>query len=155
MKSHEVLKQAIAAGNIKELAGKMGLSTSLMYKWCQEPPVVEDPEQSGAKNPLDRVVELYRLTGDAYVVSWVCEQAGGYFVENPKRPDVRDVGSAVLQNTQAMIKEFSDLLSEVSRAVEDGSGIDAKEALRIRKEWEQLKRKAEGFVVGCEDGTFR
>jgi hypothetical protein len=132
----------------------MGLSQSLMYKWCQEPPAVEVPDQSGAKNPLDRVVELYRLTNEPLVVAWVCEQAGGYFVENPKKQEAAAVGTAVLNNTQAMIKEFSDLLSEVSRAVEDGSGIDAAEAARIRREWEQLKRKAEGFVMGCESGAF-
>ena len=154
MKSHEVLKQAIAAGNIKSMASKMGLSTSLVYKWCQEPPADEVPEQSGTKNPLDRVVELYKLTGDAVVISWVCQQAGGYFVENPKREPV-PAGAAVLMNTQALIKEFSDLLSEVSKAVEDGSGIDRDEAEKIRREWEQLKRKAECFVVGCENGTFK
>ena len=154
MKSHEILKQAIASGSIKSMAGKMGLSTSLMYKWCQEPPLGEDQDQSGAKNPLDRVVELYRLTGDPTIVGWVCQQAGGYFVPNPTKQQCAEVGTAVLHNTQAMIKEFSDLLSEVSRAVEDGSGIDPAEAARIRREWEQLKGKAEGFVMGCENGVF-
>jgi len=155
MKSHEILKQAISAGSIKAMSAKMGLSQSLLYKWCQEPPAGDDTDQSGAKNPLDRVVELYRLTSDPMVIGWVCEQAGGYFVENPKKQDCAAVGTAVLSNTQAMIKEFSDLLSEVSRAVEDGSGIDAAEAARIRREWEQLKRKAEGFVMGCESGAFK
>jgi hypothetical protein len=155
MKSHEILKQAISAGNIKAMAASMGLSQSLLYKWCQEPPVGEDTDQSGAKNPLDRVVELYRLTNDPLVISWVCEQAGGTFVENPKKQECAVVGAAVLSNTQVMIKEFSDLLGEVSKAVGDGTGVDAAEASRIRREWEQLKRKAEGFVMGCESGAFK
>jgi hypothetical protein len=155
MKSHEVLKQAISEKSIKAMAAKMGLSTSLVYKWCQEPPVEEDPDQSGAKNPLDRVAEIYRLTGDTAIIAWLCEQAGGYYVQNLKSTSSETVGRSVLSNTQEMIKDFSDLLSEVSAAVKDGSGIDEKEAVRIRREWEQLKRKAESFVVGCEKGVFR
>jgi hypothetical protein len=155
MKSHEVLKQAITEKSIKAMAAKMGLSSSLVYKWCQEPPAEEDPEQSGAKNPLDRVAEIYRLTGNPAVIAWICEQAGGYFVENPKTVATEPAARSVLNNTQEMIKEFSDLLIEVSAAVKDGSGIDEKEAERIRREWEQLKRKAESFVMGCEKGTYK
>jgi len=155
MKSHEVLKQAIAEKSIKAMAAKMGLSTSLVYKWCQEPPVDDDPDQSGAKNPLDRVAEIYHLTGNPAVIAWICEQAGGYFVENPKTLSAEAAGHSVLNTTQEMIKEFSDLLSEVSAAVKDGSGIDENEAERIRREWEQLKRKAESFVMGCEKGKYK
>jgi|SRR6185295_5867306 len=155
MKSHEVLKQVISEKSIKAMAASMGLSSSLVYKWCQEPPVNEDPDQSGAKNPLDRVAEIYRLTGNPEVIAWICEQAGGYFVDNPKSMTSETTGRSVLNNTQEMIKEFSDLLSEVSAAVKDGSGIDEKEAQRIRREWEQLKRKAESFVLGCEKGSFK
>ena len=108
MKSHEVLKQAIAEKSIKAMAAKMGLSSSLVYKWCQEPPVDDDPDQSGAKNPLDRVAEIYRLTGNPEVIAWICEQAGGYFVANPKAMSAEVAGRSVLNNTQEMIKEFSD-----------------------------------------------
>ncbi len=155
MKSYEVLKQAIAHDSVKALAAKMGLSTSLVYKWCQEAPADDDPDQSGAKNPLDRVAELYRHTGDPAIISWICEQGGGYFVENPKNLAPAAIGPSILGNTQTMIRKFSDLLDAVSRAIEDDSDVDTQEAERIRREWEQLKSKAETFVLSCEQGAFR
>lgn len=154
MKSHEVIKQAISNDSVKTIAARMGLSTSLVYKWCEEPSLDEDPDQSGARNPLDRVAELHRLTGDSAIVSWICEHANGFFVENPKniRPD--EVVSSILISTQGMIKEFSDLLDEISRAIRDGK-VNPVESERIRREWEQLKGKAETFVIRCEQGSLR
>lgn len=155
MKSHEVLKRAMARVGVKAVAAEMGLSPSLVYKWCEGQRDDERPDQSGAVNPLDRVREIQRITGDAEMIGWLCGQAGGFFVENPKPIRPEKVGTTVLDNTRALLREFSGLLDEVSRAIGDGTGVSGDEASRIRREWEQLKTRAEGFVRGCEQGTFR
>jgi len=151
-KSYDVLRKAMANVGVKSVAAKMGLSESLVYKWAQEPSEAE-VERSGAKNPLDRLFELYQITGHHEIISWLCEQGGGYFVENPKiNPDKLD--PAVIKSTHMMIKDFSDLLGEISTAMGNDSHIDEQEAKRIRREWEDLKRRAEMFVSGCERGSF-
>jgi len=74
-------------------------------------------------------------------------------VENPE-PVRGEIDTRVVTNTQQVISEFSDMLAEVSGALEDGEGIDAGEAARIRKEWEELKSLCESFVTACEEGVF-
>lgn len=154
MESHEVLKSSITIVGVKSIAAELGVSESLIYKWCQECPANELDEKSGARNPLDRVMELYRITGDPRLIVWMCERAGGYFVENPRKISKEDVDAAVFRHTQTMVKSFSELLNEVSEAIENGDGVNLPEARRIRKEWEDLKRHAETFVNGCEHGVF-
>ena len=152
MDSHEVLREAMAEIGVKAVAAKIGLSSSMLYKWCESSG--GDEEASGARNPLDRLVELVQITGRNELIGWTCEQAGGFFVRNPEIvPDDR-IDAAVFERTQTMIKEFSDLLAEVSKSLENDQGIDRDEATRIRREWEQLKSMAEGFVTACELGTF-
>jgi hypothetical protein len=154
MSSHEVMKSAITEIGVKAVAANLGLSESLVYKWCQEAGADEADEKSGARNPLDRLVALYKLTGDKRLVTWLCEQADGYYVENPRRVTKEEVDGAVFRHTQAMVKSFSELLNEVSDAIDNGDGVDTAEAKRIRREWEDLKRQTESFVSGCENGAF-
>jgi hypothetical protein len=154
MSSHEIMKSAITEIGVKAVAANLGLSESLVYKWCQEAAADEADEKSGARNPLDRLVALYKLTGDKRLITWMCEQADGYYVENPKRVKQDEVDGAVFRHTQAMVKAFSELLNEVSDAIENGDGVDLAEARRIRREWEDLKRQSESFVAGCEGGAF-
>src|SRR3712207_8639054 len=49
---------------VKAVAAALKVSPALVYKWCEAPADSEDPDQSGAKNPLDRVREMYLLTKD-------------------------------------------------------------------------------------------
>jgi predicted GH43/DUF377 family glycosyl hydrolase len=49
------------------------------------------------------------------------------------------------------LKEFSDVVKEISDAMQDGK-ISKEEAVNIRKEWEELKIVLESFVLGCEYG---
>lgn len=153
MESYEVLRQAADRIGVKALAAELRLSPALVYKWCQ-PCDPEDPDCSGARNPLDRLSEILRLTGDMEVVNWLCQQADGFFVPNPSAERKR-VDTGLLMGTQQLVKEFSDMLEEVSRSVSDDGQISPSEAERIRRSWETLKRVAEHFVVGSEDGVFR
>ena len=154
MESYEVLKEAVANLGAKNVASRLGLSTSLVYKWCQEPNEEILDGHSGARNPLDRVLDLMAITENPVVISWLCAQVNGVFIPNPEPVDREHVDATVIGSTQEMLKEFSDVLDEVSRALADDQGVDQGEAKRIRREWEQLKAKAEGFVAACEAGAF-
>lgn len=152
MKSYEILSQAIDKVGVKTLAAKLKLSTALVYKWCQESPT-DDPGASGARNPLDRIREIYEATGDEHMINWICNLADGFFVRNPAfQPNEQD--EQLLDATQRMVREFGDLLQVVSRSFENDAHISREEAASIRATWETLKRQAESFVVGCERGLF-
>lgn len=150
-KSHEVLKQAITQCGAKTVASDMGLSQSMIYKWCQPS---GDPDSSGADNPLDRLLEICRLTGDTSAIDWLCQQTSSFRVDNPPVEADEDIPRSVLETTQDILKEFSDLLEAVTESYANGQRIDQDESARIRKEWEELKAVAEHFVCACENGRF-
>ncbi len=153
MKSHEVLRAAADVIGVKALANQLKLSPALVYKWCQESQH-EDPDSSGTRNPLDRMAEIVRVTGHTAVINWVCHEVGGFFVRNPL-PIRKDTEAELLRTTQVLIQEFGDLLSTVSRSIEDDGRIASNEADRIRDKWELLKYHAESFVVACESGCYQ
>jgi hypothetical protein len=151
-RSDEVLKQAAEKIGVKALAAELKLSPALVYKWCQ-PFDCDDPDSSGTRNPLDRLAQIHQLTGDMEVVNWLCQQAGGFYTPNPE-VDVKSYHTELLMGTQQLVKEFSDMLEEVSRSIADDGVIAPAEAARIRRHWETLKRVAETFVVCGESGLF-
>jgi len=148
-KSHEVLKQVVTECGAKSVAADMGLSQSLIYKWCQPS---EGPDSSGADNPLDRLIEICELTGDESAIDWLCQQTDSFRVKNPNQGDA--TVSSVLDNTQVILKEFSDMLEVMTQSYAHEHRIDQEESVRIRKEWEDLKCVAEQFVCACEQGMF-
>jgi len=151
-RSDEVLKAAADKVCVKGLAAALKVSPALVYKWCQSHDP-SDPETSGTRNPLDRVAQIVSVTGDVEVVNWLCNQAGGFFTPNPE-VDVTKMDMDLLMGTQQLVKEFSDMLEEVSRSIADDGVIEPAEAARIRRHWEHLKRVAETFVVSGECGLF-
>jgi hypothetical protein len=153
VKSWEVLREAADRIGVKALAARLNLSTALVYKWCQEP-ARDDPGGSGARNPLDRLREIVDATGDARVINWLCNAAGGFFVQNP---DVApgETEEQLLSTTQRMVMDFGELLATLSRSIEDDGQISTPEADRIRQAWENLKTQAECFAVACEQGMYR
>ena len=155
MKSYDVIRQAVDEPGVKAVAAALKVSPALVYKWCEAPAEKEDPEQSGAKNPLDRVREMYELTKDIRLVRWLCNSAGGFFVSNPVPELRKSLDEAIFGETRAMVRDFSELLDEITESIEDDSAIDVEEADQIRQKWEDLKAMAERFVVGCEKGYYR
>ncbi len=149
MESHEIMRRTIAGVGVKAVAADMALSRSLVYKWCQPKGV----DNSGADNPLDRIAEVCRITGDMSPIVWLCEQVNGFFVENIT-PDAAQADVRALTMTQRILKEFSEMLDMVSRSIAHENGIDPDEARAIRVEWEDLKRVSEQFVLGCEMGRY-
>ena len=153
MKSWEVLREAADRIGVKALAARLNLSTALVYKWCQEA-ARDDPSGSGARNPLDRLREIYEATQDPGVVNWLCNVADGFFVKNPQVVP-GEAEELLLNTTQRVVEDFGDLLVAVSRSIEDDGQISREEADHIRRAWEALKTKAECFVVACERGLYR
>lgn len=147
--SYEVLKQTITQCGAKAVASDMGLSQSMIYKWCQPK---GRPDCSGADNPLDRLIEICRVTGDESPIDWLCQQTGSFRIRNPEQSD--QPKDSVMDNTHSILREFSELLEAVTESYDHEQRIDDTEAARIRKEWEELKSIAEQFVVACEVGVF-
>ncbi len=153
MKSWEILREAADRIGVKALAGRLNLSTALVYKWCQEP-AKDDPSGSGARNPLDRLKEIADATEDPRVINWLCNGAGGFYVKNPTvKPGENE--EQLLSVTQRVVMDFGDMLATISRGIEDDGEISEEEADHIRQAWEALKTKAECFVVACEQGLYR
>ncbi len=147
MESHEVLKHAFEKASPKEIAAELGVSLSLVYKWAQE----QSETGSGSRNPLDRLLEIIRLTKDPRIVAWLCHRCCGYFVRNPEGSCAE--GLEVLPATSEIIDQFSLLLHRISQAALDNS-ITPDEAEEIRLQWDSLKCFTEGFVRCCEEGDF-
>ena len=147
MESHEILKNSFESTSPKAVASELGVSLSLVYKWAQE----QSETGSGSRNPLDRLLEIIRLTGDLRIVEWLCHRSGGYFVRNPDSNC--EEGFEVLPATSEIVTQFSDLLHRISEAALDHS-ITLDEAEEIRRHWDKLKCYAEGFVRCCEEGDF-
>ena len=154
MKSYEVIRQAVEEPGVKAVAAALKVSPALVYKWCEPPADESDPDQSGAKNPLDRLREMYLLTKDIRLIRWLCNEAGGFFVSNPV-PEIRkSIDEQIYTETRGMVRDFSELLDAVTESVEDDPNIDLDEADTIRQRWEDLKACVERFVISCEKGHY-
>jgi hypothetical protein len=147
MQSHELLKEVLKKTSAKQIASEMGLSLSLIYKWA-EPPT--DDSGSGANNPLDRIEQLLRITNDRRVAQWVCERAGGFFINNPI---AKPHPYSLIPATNDIVQEFADMLQVIASAAADQK-ITKEEAKNIRARWEELKSVTEGFVRSAEQGDF-
>ena len=147
MQSHELLKEVLKKVSAKQISAEMGLSLSLIYKWAEPP---SDETGSGANNPLDRIEQLLKTTGDERIAQWVCERAGGFFITNPK---ARPHPYQLIPSTNSIVQEFADMLGVIATAAADNA-ITPVEAKAIRRRWEDLKSVTEGFVASSEEGNF-
>jgi hypothetical protein len=147
MQSHELLKEVLKKHSAKQIAAEMALSISLIYKWAEVPSDVSGP---GAQNPLDRIEQLIRITGDKRIAQWVCERTGGFFISNPA---AGPHPHALIPATNSIVQEFADMLQVIATAAADQQ-ITAEEAKSIRARWEELKSVTEGFVRSAEQGKF-
>jgi hypothetical protein len=147
MHSHEVMRDVLKKTSAKQIAADMNLSLSLIYKWAEPP---EDDSGSGASSPLDRVGQLIRITGDARIAQWVCEQADGFYIRNPHNLPPT---SNLIPATNGIVQEFADMLATIATASADNS-ILRDEAKTIRRRWEELKSVTEGFVKAAEGGNY-
>ena len=153
MKSHELLKRVVETVGAKQVAHDLGVSASLVHKWCAEPPADPGEDGSGARNPLDRLLSLVDSTGDRSPIEWLCSQVGGYFVEAPA-PEEGTADGEYFEQIQKLLAEFSSLLHVMSESIVDDGRIDAREAATIRAQLQRLQGRGEAFVRACERGRF-
>lgn len=149
MKSHELFRRLLQHSNAKELAARMNLSTSMLYKWAE--PSADGG--SGVLNPLDRVAQLMQCADGRGIAQWVCEQVAGFYVQNPDIAG-RKGSRSVIVATNKIVQEFADMLSLIAAAALDNS-ITEQEAADIRARWECLKSATEEYVNCCEQGNFK
>src|ERR1700729_3158110 len=123
MKSYDIIRQAVEEPGVKAVAAALKVSPALVYKWCEAPAEKEDPEQSGAKNPLDRVREMYLLTKDIRLIRWLCNQADGFFCSNPVPELRKSLDEQIFSETRGMVRDFSELLDSVTESMENEPGI--------------------------------
>ena len=147
MDSQDILRKVIKQVGAKEIASTLGVSSSLVYKWTQR----ERDSTDVLMNPLERIAQLFEMSGDEQLIQWLSQRAGGFFVRNP--PSTCKKGFEVVPATQEIIQQFADLLGSISSAASDNA-ISEKEAGLIREAWDELKRHTEGFVKCCEEGDF-
>ena len=153
MKSHEVLKRVVELVGTKQVAHDLGVSTSLIYKWCAEPASELGEDGSGARNPLDRLVSLVESTGDRSAIEWLCARVGGYFVQNSDLEPVA-IDAEYMRETQLLLEEFSHLMRVVAESVVDDGRVDRDEASALRDQLCRFQARAEAFVRACEQGVF-
>lgn len=147
MQSYELLREVFDQKAPKQVAADLGLSLSMVYKWAEPP---NHAAGSGTSNPLDRIEALLKSTNDQRLVQWICQRAGGFFIQNPRNAPHPHF---LIPATNQIVQEFADLLHVVANAANDNQ-ITPAEAKQIRARWEELKTVTEGFVVCCEEGDF-
>lgn len=153
IQSHVAMKTAVEKVGVKQVARALGVSATLVYKWCESQRGKESEIMgSGSANPLDRIEKLYQVTRDDGLIRWLNQKAGGFFARNPAAGPGRV--EPFFDNIQHLVKEFSDTLDAVSSSYKAGDEIDAMEAQRIRREWEELKSVGESLVCSCEAGRY-
>lgn len=148
MESYELLREVFKTTSAKQVAADLDLSLSMIYKWAETPDPVKG---SGATNPLDRITALYRSTQDRRLLQWICQQAGGFYIRNPKGGVPHP--PSLVPATNEIVQEFADLLGIIAAASADNQ-ITRQEAASIRARWENLKSVTEEFVACCEQGNF-
>lgn len=147
MESYEVFKDIFKEHKATALAEEIGVSKSLIYKWG------ESHQESGAHNPIDRLIKLGQATGSVEPLKFLCHHFGGFYVENPFDLE-GDCNEEAMVVIQTMLREFSELLNVISISINNDNRIDLMEAKEIRKEWNDLKSYTERFVQACEAGVF-
>ena len=153
MRSFELLREVVEEVGVKQVAFDLRVSSSLVYKWCSDPGDPGDFEASGARNPLDRVIQVCQSTHSRQPVEWLCSRVGGYLVEDPDvEPEEAD--GEFLRHTQELVGRFSRLLDVISNSISNESRIDETESGDIRRQWRELQSHGEAFVRACESGAF-
>lgn len=110
-----------------EIALRMGVNQSSLYRWG---------ESADQDIPLNRLLQLTHISQDPRTVAAVCKLAGGIFVLLKAGASTKE---AATEATVKAVKEFSDLLQEVSKDLFDGT-ISQEELVRIRREAAQAQQ---------------
>ena len=138
MTSKDVIKKAIkqSGKSHAEIADDMGYAESTLYN------LINDPDRVDFVQRTDALIEA---TENTLVLEWLCAQNCGIFVRNPE-VSLCEVDMSIIPRA---LKEFGESIDAIVEALADGK-IDKKEALKIRKEWEDVKVLMEQFTLAAE-----
>jgi hypothetical protein len=150
--THKVLKQAVDRAGPKRVSRALDVSLSLVYKWTQPPRTRRNPNASGARNPLDKLITIFHLSQDLEMIHFLCRVARGYFTVNPL--DAGKQSLSFVTATVNALNDFADLMHHAEKSLADDGEIDDAEAKKLRRMWDKLKGRLEHFVVTCEEGRF-
>lgn len=139
MDSKQAMKAACKDVGVKNVAEVLGLSPTAIYNQ------INDPDKHDI---LEKFVDFCNACENDVPVKWVCEELNGTFIRNQ---DIKIEKGSYQHCMSDALKEFGDVISEIGKAMEDGV-VTTDEAQAIRKEWEDLKRVMESFVLAGEFG---
>src|SRR5690606_37917041 len=123
-----------------------------VYKWTQPPRTKKNPNASGARNPLDKLVTGFHLSQDLELIHFLCRVARGYYTTNPQLQSRE--GASFVSTTVNALNDFADLMHHAEKSLADDGEIDNDEAKKLRRMWDRLKGRLEHFIVACEEGRF-
>ena len=127
MKAHEVMTKAIKK-HTKTVAEKLGVSQNLVHKW----------KSGDTPTPIDRVIKLYKETGDIDIIKYICIHANGFFCENS-----RDYNQNVKINK--IYSRLNDTMKVLIEANEDNH-ISLNELFIIMGTFNELKCELDGLI---------
>lgn len=135
-KSFEALEETIRRDTV-EVAKALHQSLSLVSKWKEQPATDEDFQQSGTRNPLDRIETIINTVEKldpkrAHVpIKWLCARFG--FMPPVKMPGEDVTDKALMERLLKWTKEFGETSEIISKSLEDGR-ISRDEIRDIEKE---------------------
>jgi len=142
MDSKEAMKAACKEVGVKVVAESLGLSPTAIYNQINAP---------DKHDILEKFVDFCNACESDVPVEWVCEELNGTFIRNG---DIKVDGGNYQNCMSDVLREFGGMISEVGKAMEDGV-VTSDEAQSIRKEWEDVKRVMEPFVLAGEFGYIK
>lgn len=113
------------------IADRMGLARTFLYRYAN----IHDT----AMIPVERLVQLVLISCDTRPIAALCRACGGEFVA------ARALAKGNEQAALAAVREFSELMSEYSRAILDGN-IDAKELALLEREASEAQQAIAALV---------
>ena len=144
MNSKEVMKSACKKKGVQQVASIMNISPTALYNQMNN--------NMDGTNIVQRFVDFCNATESTVPFQFVAEELNGFFISNPELYANKDQVSQFY--ISGALENFSHLFSEIGKSLQDGK-VDKKEALKIREEWESLKRLLESFVLACEYGYIK
>lgn len=122
-KSYEALEETIRRDGT-DVALALNQSPSLIRKWKEKPATDEDFQQSGARNPLDRleiIISTIEKTAPerAYVpIYWLCARFN--FLAPVKMPAFECANEDLLKAVLKWNEEFGQTCKAISETLKDG-----------------------------------
>ncbi len=148
-KSFEALDETIRR-HTTIVADDLHLSGRLVRMWCSPPSTIDDPDQSGARNPLDRletiITTIAKIDPDrAYVpIEWLCARFG--FMPPVKMPASNTSDKELMQAILTYNKEFGETSQKLAEVLKDNK-VSKAELKELSKECMEAVQAVMGLLA--------